>query len=97
MILVRLVAVTWTQEDADKIRAAILALATGERVVTVEYAGPPARAITYQQLDLDKLRGLLSDAEGALNTSSGRTTFKRIATRKGFRDGSGGGGFRRNE
>jgi hypothetical protein len=71
----------WTADEIAQVRAAVLALATGTRVVTVNYAGPPARSVTYQAADLDKLRALLADMEGA---AVGRTRFRRVAFKKGF-------------
>jgi hypothetical protein len=71
----------WTQSDADQVRAAILALATGKRVYTVEYAGPPQRSVTYQAAQLDELRELLAVMERQV---AGKTTYRRVAFKKGF-------------
>jgi hypothetical protein len=71
----------WTQADADAVRAAILALASGTRVVTVSYAGPPARSVEYGAADLAELRRLLAEME---RTASGATTFRRVSFSKGF-------------
>jgi capsid protein len=46
----------WTQADADQVRAAIVALASGKRIVTVEYAGPPQRSVTYASAQIAELR-----------------------------------------
>lgn len=70
----------WTQAEADQIRAAVLALATGARVATVSYAGPPARTVSYQAADLASLRALLAEMEQAQRTS----TYRLGATRKGL-------------
>lgn len=44
----------WTQADIDKLKAAV-----AEGVLTVSYAGPPARMITYQSLAA--MRSLLAE------------------------------------
>jgi hypothetical protein len=38
---------TWTSEDIAAVRAAIVALASGARVASVSFAGPPARTVSY--------------------------------------------------
>jgi hypothetical protein len=72
----------WTQTEVDQVRAAILALATGTRVVTVSYAGPPARAVTYGAADLAALRALLEDMEYEV-TGPPAKTYRLATTRKG--------------
>lgn len=67
--------ITWTDAEIAELRAAI---ASG--VLTVKYAGPPAREVTYQSLR--EMRDLLSEM-----TRQGRPTSRRVAWRKGFRDG----------
>lgn len=62
-------------------RAAVLALATGARVATVTYAGPPSRSVTYQATELSDLRNLLSEMERAV---SGTASYRRVAFSKGF-------------
>lgn len=64
----------WSQEDIDKLKAAI---ASG--VLSVSYAGPPARSITYQSLR--EMRDLL--AEMTASTSAG-TPYRLASTRKGL-------------
>ena len=71
----------WTQADADQVRAAIVALAAGKRVVTVTYAGPPERSITYGQAQLGELRALLSEMDRSVNAAP---KFRRFAFAKGF-------------
>ena len=70
----------WSDEDRAKLREAV---ASG--ILTVSYAGPPARTITYQ--DLDKMRALLAsmDAEAA-RVAGTAPTSRRAAFRRGFRD-----------
>ncbi len=72
---------TWTQADIDRLKAAI---ASG--VLSVNYAGPPSRSITYQSLA--EMRKLLAEMVGQVN---GRTAYRRVAFNKGF-DPSGGCG-----
>jgi hypothetical protein len=71
----------WTQAETDQIRAAILALATGARVATVSYAGPPARSVDYSEVDLDKLRALLAEMTAS---AGGGPSYRLAATRKGL-------------
>lgn len=73
----------WTQEDVDAVKAAILKLATGERVVTVSYAGPPARSVTYHATDLASLRTLYSEMQGAVTAATG-SSYRLVTTRKGL-------------
>jgi hypothetical protein len=71
----------WTQQDLDQVRTAVVALASGTRVVTVSYAGPPARSVTYGAANLEELRSLLAEMERAV---SGSPRFRRVAFKKGF-------------
>jgi hypothetical protein len=71
----------WTPADADAVRAAITKLAIGERAVSVSYAGPPARSVTYGTANLQELRDLLAEMEAA---SNGVPRFRRAAFSKGF-------------
>jgi hypothetical protein len=68
---------TWTQEDIDTLKAAI---ASG--VLTVEYAGPPPRKLTYQ--NLREMRDLLAEMIGQVQSPA---RYRRAQFRKGFRDG----------
>lgn len=71
----------WTPDEIAQVRAGIIALATGTRVVTVTYAGPPARSIEYTGSgDLDKLRSLLAE----MVASTAGTTYRLGATNKGL-------------
>lgn len=72
----------WTQQDLDALRVAV---ASG--VLTVSYAGPPARTITYQSLDA--MRSLLTEMVAHVQ---GRTRFRRVAFNKGFDPSRGSGG-----
>lgn len=71
----------WTQADVDAIRAAVVALASGQRVVSVSYAGPPARSVSYGIADLSQLRALLAEMERAV---SGPPRYRRVVFSKGF-------------
>lgn len=64
----------WTQAEIDTLKAAI---ASG--VLTVSYAGPPARSITYQSLAA--MRDLLAEMERSVN---GGRRYRRVAFSKGF-------------
>lgn len=64
----------WTQADVDKLKAAI---ASG--ALSVSYAGPPARSITYQSTDA--MLKALSLMERSVN---GGTPYRLAKTRKGF-------------
>lgn len=79
MILTRVMA--WTQADADAVRAAVVALAAGTRVVSVSYAGPPARSVTYGIAQLGELRALLAEMDRALSRT---TRFRHMTFAKGF-------------
>lgn len=74
----------WTQADADAVRAAIRKLALGERVVTISYAGPPQRSVTYQIAELDKLRALLAEIVADVQRATGGPTYRLGSTRKGI-------------
>ncbi len=79
MILTAVMA--WTQQDVDQVRAAVVALASGSRVASVSYAGPPARSVSYGAASLPELRSLLAEMERSL---TGATTFRHVAFSKGF-------------
>jgi hypothetical protein len=66
----------WTEADITNLRAAI---ASG--VLSVSYAGPPARTVTYQSLD--SMRKLLADM---VRTVTGPSSYRLVAWRKGFDD-----------
>jgi gpW protein len=71
----------WTQGDLDQVRAAVLALATGARVYSILYAGPPQRQVQYAAVDLPELRKLIAEIERSV---SGATAFRRVTFSKGF-------------
>lgn len=78
----------WTEDDVATLRAAV---ASG--VLTVSFAGPPARTITYQSLEA--MRSLLADMRRDVAGSSA-ITHRQATFSKGFRRG-GGTSWRRNE
>jgi hypothetical protein len=55
--------VAWTTADRDAVKAAIVALATGARTVTVTVAD---RTVSYQAADLTALREVLAMIEADL-------------------------------
>lgn len=68
----------WTQTDLDSLKSAI---ASG--ILTVSYAGPPSRTITYQSLP--EMRKLLADMQADVSTTAGtRTGYRLVSTRKGL-------------
>lgn len=71
----------WTQTDADAVKAAVVALATGTRVFSVSYAGPPSRTVQYGVAELPELRKLLAEILRSLN---GAPRFRRAVFGKGF-------------
>jgi len=78
----------WTEDDVASLKAAI---ASG--ILTVSYAGPPARTVTYQSLA--EMRSLLAEMRREV-AGSGAITSRRVVVSKGFRRG-GGSCWRRNE
>ena len=60
MILGTLQVPAWTAEELATLRAAV---ASG--VLTVSYAGPPSRSVTYQSLDA--MRALLAEMDASVN------------------------------
>ncbi len=70
-------ATIWTQTDIDTLKAAI-----AQGVLSVSYAGPPQRSITYQSLA--EMRSLLAEMVRQVNGSSEAPAFRRISHSKGF-------------
>lgn len=68
----------FTQEQIDELAAA---LASG--VLSVEYAGPPARRVQYQSLAAmrDLLAAMIADVEGE---DGSRPTYRFASHRRGF-------------
>lgn len=72
----------WTAEEIASVRAAIVALASGQRAASISYAGPPARSVTYVPAQLGELRALLASMEQQANTAP--HGFRRFGFSKGF-------------
>lgn len=70
----------WTQADIDALKAAI-----ASSVLTVSYAGPPARSLTYRSLA--EMRESLSLMEREVAGSATAVTYRRVKWHRGFRDG----------
>ncbi len=69
-------ATIWTQTDINTLKAAI---ASG--VLTVSYAGPPARTVSYH--NLAAMRSLLAEMVREVN---GTTTHRKVKFKRAFRD-----------
>lgn len=82
-------ATTWTEEEIAALKAAI---ASG--VLSVSYAGPPSRTITYQSLK--EMRDLLASMEASAAAAAGGVPYRRARVSRGFRSGTVAG-WRRNE
>jgi hypothetical protein len=72
----------WSPADIELVRQAVLALASGQRAVTVSYAGPPQRSVTYGTADLSQLRSLLAEMTTTAAAVAGQG-YRLAATRKG--------------
>ncbi|WP_369414255.1 phage head-tail joining protein [Corallococcus soli] len=68
---------TWTQSDIDTLKGAV---ASG--VLSVNYAGPPSRSVTYQSLD--SMRSLLAEMRADVSAAAGRPRVTYAKTSKGF-------------
>ena len=71
----------YTQSDLESVQAAIVALATGQRVFSLTIDGV---AIQYGQADLDKLRALSVEMERSLRSFTGRPSFYLTTSSKGL-------------
>jgi len=71
----------FTQADADAVQAAIVELATGKRVVSITFAGPPQRSETFQMVQINELNELLAKINRQLSPGG---TYRLAATRKGL-------------
>lgn len=65
----------WTQADIDSVKAAL-----AQGVLTVSYAGPPARSVMYQSTG--QLMALLASMVDDVNTTSGTRTRYRLAAHR---------------
>lgn len=71
----------YTAADQAAVRASIMALVRGERVVSVSVDG---QTVQYQAGDLDKLRALDSEISRSLQATTGRRSYYVISTGKGL-------------
>jgi len=71
----------YTSEDIAKVEAAIVALAAGERVVSVTVRD---RTTTWAQADIDKLRALKAEMQAEVNSATTRRRFVLTSTGKGL-------------
>jgi hypothetical protein len=69
--------VTWTQDDVDRLKAVI---ATGAK--SVNYEGPPGRSFVAHSMS--EMLELLGQMQRSVDSASGVSSYKLIATRKGF-------------
>lgn len=66
-------AIVWTQDDLDKLKAAYLALATGERVVSIsQNDGGNARTLTFSNATKKDLKELIDEVALSLCQQAGR-------------------------
>jgi len=70
-------ATIWTQEDIDELKKAIR---SGR--LSVSYAGPPARAETFQSLA--EMRALLAEMVKQVSGSTSSPPYRVAATKKGL-------------
>ena len=71
----------YTKTDLANVKAAILALSTGERAVSVSFGDKQFR---YSEVDLDQLRKLRAEIQSELRAASGRGRYVLIQTSKGL-------------
>jgi hypothetical protein len=71
----------YTQSDLENVEAAIVALASGQRVVAVTIDGV---TVQYGQADLDKLRALRVEIQRESRSSASRPSFYLTRTSKGL-------------
>jgi hypothetical protein len=67
----------WTQADVDRLKAAV-----SSGVLSVSYAGPPARTVTYQSLE--GMRALLAQM---IRDVRNTPTYRLAEVRSGYRRG----------
>lgn len=66
--------VIWTQADIDTLHAAVVG-----GLLSVKYAGPPQREITYQSLD--SMRSLLAEMNRQVSSAP---THRKVQWKKGY-------------
>ena len=75
------VAVTYTQEEIDTLKAAIVS-----GVLSVTYAGPPSRTVTYQSLEQMAKQLARMEVVVAAASETPRRNYRRVTFKRGFRD-----------
>lgn len=68
---------TWTVAEYETLKAAV---ASG--LLTVRYDGPPARSVTYQ--NLESMRSLLAEMDAYFSDQAGEVGYKLAAFRSGL-------------
>lgn len=71
----------YTQTDLNNVQAAILSLATGDRVASLTIGG---KTVQYGQAQLADLRALRTEIENQLQSGAGRRRFILTQTSKGL-------------
>ena len=71
----------FTQTDLETIESAIVALASGQRVVSAEIDG---NKVEWNRADLDKLRQLRKEIMAELQSAAARRRFVLTSTSKGL-------------
>jgi len=72
---------SYTSTDLTNVQAALIALATGTRKVSLSIGD---KTITYAQADLDKLQALCDKIACEVNASAGVSFFVLSSTEKGL-------------
>ena len=72
----------YTQEDLDNIKAAIIELARGQRVVRITYSD--GKTLEYQPLKLQYLKDLAADIQAQINRNTGKPSYFYATTSKGI-------------
>lgn len=71
----------YTSLDLTSVSSAIIALASGTRVVSVTISG---KSIEYGQADLKSLRALRDEIKAEINQTAGRDSFVLTRSSKGL-------------
>jgi hypothetical protein len=71
----------YSQTDLESVQAALLKLATGQRVVSVSING---KTIEYSRVDLDKLESLRNKIVSEINRISKKPSCMLVKTSKGL-------------
>jgi len=75
-------AMAYTQDDLSAVQAAVIALATGKRVVRVMLSS--GKTIEYDTTGLKDLKLLRAEIQAELNAAAGKRRFFRTVTSKGL-------------